>query len=165
MFELKPISGGAIPEALEKVERYRLLNEPALAESICLDILRIDPDNQQALVMLLLALTDQLGSGSAASQARAVVPRLKGEYDRAYYSGIISERVAKALLDHSGPGAAFSAYNGFREAMEWYEKAEALRPPGNDDAMLRWNTCVRILKKHPNLRPRPEESFEPVLGE
>jgi hypothetical protein len=165
MFELKPISREAIPDALDKAVRYRLLNEPALAESICLDILRIDPNNQQALVTLLLSLTDQLGSGGAASQAKAVIPHLADEYDRAYYSGIISERTAKSLLDHASPGAAFGAYDGFREAMEWYEKAEALRPPGNDDAVLRWNTCVRILKKYPSLRPRPEESFEPVLGE
>ena len=58
-----------------------------------------------------------------------------------------------------------SSYDGFREAMEWYEKAEALRPAGNDDALLRWNTCVRTLQKNPSLRPRPEEAFEPVLGE
>ena len=165
MFELKPISQEGIPVALEKAVRYRLLNEPALAESICLDILRIDPENQEALVTLLLSLTDQLGAGGVASQAKAVIPRLKGEYERAYYSGIICERAAKSLLDHAGPGSAFGAYDGFREAMEWYEAAEPLRPAGSDDAVLRWNTCVRILKKYPNLRPRPEESFEPVLGE
>jgi hypothetical protein len=165
MFELKPISPEAIPEAIEKAERYRLLNEPSLAESICLDILGIEPDNQRVLVMLLLALTDQLGSGGAESQARTVIQRLRGDYERAYYSGIICERSARAILDHSPPGAAFTAYDSFREAMEWYEKAEALRPSGNDDAVLRWNTCVRILKKNPGLRPRPEESFEPVLGE
>jgi tetratricopeptide (TPR) repeat protein len=165
MFELKPISRDAIPVALEKAERYRLLNEPAQAESICLDILRIDPDNQKALVMMLLALTDQLGSGGAATRARAVVSRLKGEYERAYYTGIICERSARASFDNGAPGAAFSSYDLFREAMEWYEKAEALRSPGNDDAVLRWNTCVRTLQKNPSLRPRPEESFEPVLGE
>ena len=165
MFELKPISREAIPDALDKAVRYRLLNEPALAESICLDILRIDPNNQQALVTLLLSLTDQLGSGGAANEAKAVIPHLTDEYDRAYYSGIICERSAKSQLDHATPGAPFEAYDGFHEAMQWYEKAEALRPPGNDDAVLRWNTCVRILKKYPSLRPRPEESFEPVLGE
>jgi tetratricopeptide (TPR) repeat protein len=165
MFELKPISREAIPEALEKVERYRLLNEPAQAESICLDILRIDPDNQKALIMLLLALTEQLGAGASASQARSVIPRLRSEYDRAYFSGIVSERTARAQLEQGVPDAVFCSYDGFREAMEWYEKAETLRPPGNDDAVLRWNTCVRTLQNNPSLRPRPEESFEPVLGE
>ena len=165
MFDLKPISHDAIPEALEKVERYRLLNEPAQAESICLDILRIEPDNQKALVMMLLSVTDQLGSGGAASRAKTIVSRLTSEYERAYFSGIICERTARALLDQNSPGAAFSSYNGFLEAMEWYEKAEAIRPAGNDDAVLRWNTCVRTLQKNPTLRPRPEEAFEPVLGE
>ena len=65
MFELKPLSPDAIPQALEKAHHYRLLNEPAEAESICLDVLEIDPDNQQALVTLLLALTDRLTKGYA----------------------------------------------------------------------------------------------------
>ena len=43
MFDLKPLSKDAIPAALAKAERYRLLNEPGEAESICLDVLRIDP--------------------------------------------------------------------------------------------------------------------------
>src|SRR4030081_2721112 len=105
MFDLKPISRDAIPEALEKAVRYRLLNEPAEAESICLDILRIDPDNQEALVTMLLALTDQLAFAGTASRAKAVVSMLKSGYDRAYYSGIVCERSSKALFDHGAPGA------------------------------------------------------------
>ena len=69
-FELKPISADAIPEALQKVERYRLLNEPAEAQSICEDILAIEPENQSALVMLILTITDQFGEGASASEAR-----------------------------------------------------------------------------------------------
>lgn len=164
-FDLKPISQQAIPEALEKVERYRLLNEPSQAESICLDILRIDAANQQALVMLLLSLSDQFGQGVTAAQAREVLPRLQGDYERAYYAGIICERTAHAHRRQASPGSAFSAYEGFREAMKFYEQAEALRPAGNDDAILRWNTCARILMRDQSLRPRPEEAFEPVLGE
>src|SRR5580658_10879717 len=98
MFELKHISPEAIPVALEKAERYRLLNEPWQAESICRDILRIDPEHDLALVMLLLALTDQFGKGVTAAQAREVLGRLKGGYERAYYSGIICERWAESLL-------------------------------------------------------------------
>ncbi len=164
-FELKPISKEAIPEALQKVERYRLLNEPWQAESICLDILRIDPENQQALVMLLLSLTDQFGSGATAGQAQKLLPHLHGEYERAYYAGIISERSAHSLLRRGAPGSEFSAYEEFHEAMRCYEEAEALRPAGNDDAILRWNTCARLLMRNRNLRPRPEESFEPILNE
>lgn len=164
-FELKPISKSGVAEALEKAERYRLLNEPSLAESICLDVLHIDPDNQRALVMLLLALTDQFGNGGGPARAREILPRLKDEYERQYYAGIIWERSAHAQLRKGSPNAAFTAYDAFRQAMECYEKAGGIRPAGNDDAILRWNTCARILMRNPNLRPRPDEAYEPVLGE
>jgi tetratricopeptide (TPR) repeat protein len=164
MFELKPITPDAIPRALEKAERYRLLNEPSDAESICLDVLRIDPENQKALVAMLLAVTDQFeGFGVDASRAQGVLRRLRDEYQRAYYAGIISERGAKAHLKKGGPGSSYVAYGGFREAMAFYEKAEALRPPGNDDAILRWNACARILMDHPGIRPAPEETLEHPL--
>ncbi len=164
-FELKPISKGGVAEALEKAERYRLLGEPSLAESICLDVLHVDSENQRALVMLLLALTDQFGHGVAPVRAREILPRLQSEYERQYYAGIIWERLAHAQLRKGSPNAAFTAYDAFRQAMECYEKAGPIRPAGNDDAILRWNTCARILMRNPNLRPRPDEAYEPVLGE
>lgn len=164
-FELKPISRAGIREALEKVERYRLLNEPALAESICHDILRVDADNQHALVMLLLSITDQFDEAGSPARAREILPKLQGDYEQAYYSGIVWERSAHAQLRKRSPNSAFTAYDSFRRAMECYEKAEAIRPAGNDDALLRWNTCARILMGNRNLRPRPDEAFEPVLGE
>jgi tetratricopeptide (TPR) repeat protein len=168
-FELKPISKAGIQEALEKAERYRLLAEPSLAESICLDVLQADPENQSALVMLLLALTDQFGHshghGHGPHKAREILPRLKSEYDKQYYAGIIWERLAHAQLRKGSPNSAFTAYDAFRQAMDCYEKAIALHPPANDDAILRWNTCARILIRNPNLRPRPDEAYEPVLGE
>ena len=164
MSDLKPLSEGAIPAALEKAMRYRLLNEPAEAESICLDILRTDPENQEALATLLLAVTDRFGKGYGVSdtQARELLGRLTSEYERAYYSGILAERRAKARLAQGTPGCAFQAYDAFREAMRWFEKAEAIRPPGNDDALLRWNTCARIIAKN-KLVPREEERIEPPL--
>ncbi|HWW01539.1 MAG TPA: hypothetical protein VNZ64_17710 [Candidatus Acidoferrum sp.] len=147
MFELKQLSREAIPAALEKAMRYRLLNEPAEAESISLDVLRTEPDNQQALVILLLALTDRFSKGYAVgvTQARELLPRLRDPYEQAYYAGIICERRAKARLQREGPGSGSGAYEFLREAMAWYEKAEALRPPGNDDALLRWNACARMI--------------------
>jgi hypothetical protein len=167
LFELKPISKAGIQEALEKAERYRLLNEPSLAESICLDVLEADPENQSALVMLLLALTDQFGHGHGHGphKAREILPRLKSEYEKQYYSGIVCERLAHAQLRKASPNAAFTAYDAFRQAMDSYEKAIDLRPPANDDSILRWNTCARILMRNPNLRPRPDEAYEPVMGE
>jgi predicted nucleic acid-binding protein len=144
-FELKPLSLEATPRALEKAERYRLLNEPFEAESICLDALAREPENQEALKMLLLALTDQFGKGESpatVAEARKVVARFRDEYDRLYYSGITCERQAKARLKDSA-----RAFDLLREAMGWYEKAEAIRPLGNDDAVLRWNTCARLIMR------------------
>jgi len=165
MFELKPISPQSIPEALAKVERYRLLNESWLAESICLDILRIEPDNQDALVALLLSRTDQFPQGVSPGSAREIVRQLRDPYDRAYFSGLICEREASTTLRRGSPFAGYEAYESLREAMEWFEKAEALRPPGNDDAILRWNTCARMLMRDPALRMRPAETMEVLLDD
>ena len=164
--ELKPITRAGVPAALQKAERYRLLNDSTAAESICLDILGVEPENQQALVMLLLSVTDQFteDSGDGVRRARDVLPRLKDDYKRAYYAGIIAERKAKALLRLGGPSADDVAYEWFREAMRWYEKAEATRPAGNDESILRWNTCARMLERHePKAATRDE--LTPVLGE
>jgi len=93
MSDLKPLSREAIPAALEKAERYRLLNEPGEAESICLDILRADPENQSAVITLLLAVTDRFGKGYGVSdtQTKELLSRVKGDYERAYYTGIVFE--------------------------------------------------------------------------
>jgi tetratricopeptide (TPR) repeat protein len=164
-FELKSLSRTAIPAALEKAHRYRLLNEPWQAESICEDILRIDPGNQTALVTLLLAMTDQFETQISIARTRDVLSAITSEYERAYYEGIVLERAARARMRQGLPGACFKAYEEFSEAMRWYQRAEARRPPGNDDALLRWNTCARTLASHPDLRPRPEEVLEPVLDD
>ena len=150
MHELKRITVAGVPIALQKAERYRLLNDSAAAESICLDVLEIEPDNQTALVMLLLAITDQFGDELAPGvlRARALLPRLRDEYERAYYAGIVCERRAKARLIGHSLGAEDAAAEWLRDAMAWYEKAEALRPAGNDETILRWNTFVRMLSRH-----------------
>jgi hypothetical protein len=145
-FQLKSISAESIPEALAKVERYRLLNEPGLAESICLDILAIVPDHQQALISLLLSRTDQFHSNIPAKAAQEVLAQLKGDYEQAYYAGIIWERLASARIRH-----------GITEAMRDYERAMSFAPHGNDDAILRWNTCARVIMQNPEIRPLPDE--------
>jgi tetratricopeptide (TPR) repeat protein len=161
MFELKRLSEEAIPAALEKALRYRLLNEPAEAESICHDVLEIDPENQQALVMLLLALTDRFGKGYSVGviQTQEVLSRLRDPYERTYYAGIICERRAKAQLHQGHPGSRHNAYEFLSEAMSWFEKAESIRPPKNDDALLHWNTCARIIMGN-QLTAREEEKVE-----
>jgi hypothetical protein len=168
MFELKRLSAEGIPRAIEKAERYRLLNEPSDAESICQDILEVDAAHQRALVILLLARTDQFphprgAMGVSVASAREVLPRLTSPYERAYYAGIICERWAKALRVRGVPGGGATAYQWLREAMEHYEEAERVRPAGNDDALLRWNACARLITKHPDLKPAPDERAEAML--
>ena len=165
MFELKPLSNAAVPAALDKAVRYRLLNEPLEAESICLDVLAVDPANETALITLLLALTDQFPTRARAAvrEALAVIPRFEDDYLKAYYEGIIWERRASALHEGGGHGSGFLAYDRLRRALDCYETAIELRPEGNEDAILRWNTCVRILNRHPDLKPAPKDTFQPLL--
>jgi hypothetical protein len=165
MYELKPLSKAALPAALEKAERYRLLNEPGEAVSICQDVLAVEPDHQQALVILLLALTDQLAEEPAvAARAQQVARALRDEYERLYYAGIVAERSAKAHLRRGGV-SPHGVYDWLADAMTCYERAEALRPSGNDDAILRWNACARLLMEHPKLRPAVDERAEPQFLE
>src|SRR5258705_6351142 len=156
-FELKSISVQSVPEALAKVERYRLLNEPTLAESICLDILAIVPDHQQALISLLLSRTDQFPSQLPAKAAQEVLARIKGDYEKAYYAGIIWERVGHMRIRQSATGGGASAYHALKEAMAYYERAIDFASRGNDDAILRWNTCARVIMQNPDVRPLPDE--------
>lgn len=111
--QLKPVTAAGIPAALQKAERYRLLNDSTAAGSICLDILHVEPANQQALVTLLLSLTDQFSDGRPDGVERG------REYSR------------------------------------------VMRPSGNDEALLRWNSCVRLLGTHE--RARGEEEYEPAF--
>ena len=165
-FELKTLSPEAVARALAKAERYRLLNEPGEAQSICLDALEVEPDNQEALTTLLLALTEQFDDDATfVAEAWTTVARLRDDYERAYYSGIVCERRAKARLRHGTPGCGPQAYEWLREAMSWYEKAEAIRPAGNDDALLRWNACARLIMRDRHLVPMREERGEPLLLE
>jgi hypothetical protein len=166
MFTLKPISRESVDGALAKAERYRLLAEPHEAESICRDILEVDPANRQALISLILALTDEIPQESGAfAGAIGLVSSLESAYDRAYYSGIAWERRAKACRDTGGPGSSSYIYDWIVKALALFEEAERLRPAGNDDAILRWNTCVRFLESHRDLEPKTEEVPDPILSE
>jgi len=167
MFELKPLSKDAIASALVKAERYRLLNEAEEAESICLDVLAVEPGNQSALTMLILAITDQFRddvSGNV-SRAQALLPRLEDDYSRAYFAGIIHERRAKAGLHQRGLEPRTGIYEWLTAAMDDYERAASVRPAGNDDAILRWNACARTLQRHPHLQPVPEERTHAIMSE
>lgn len=151
--ELKRIEPRGVAEALEKAAQYRLLNEPTQAESICRDVIAADDKNQHALRALILALADQIViRRPAAAEAREVIARLEDPYDRAYYTGVVLERESLTLLERANAVRSV-AYDGFREAMDCFERAEALRP-GNVDAVLRWNSCARSIERE-NLGPEP----------
>jgi hypothetical protein len=167
VFELKRLSTSAIPAALAKAERYRLLNEPDEAQSICEDVLAADRDNFDAVRIYILALTDSFPNhdGRNVSRAQELVARLPSEYERAYFAGLVAERRARALLARSGPGRALTAGDFVREAMRQFERAEAVKPADNDDALLRWNACARLFERYPELAVRDEERTAPVMLE
>lgn len=150
MSEFKRISEKAIPQALALAERYRLLNQPEQAASICHDVLAVDPENADALRTLLLATTEQFSQrrGATLAEAQQLADRMESPYDRAYYNGLACERWARAKLQEGSHAKLVADWA--RHAMERYEEAEALRPPANDDAMLRWNACLRLLEKLPD---------------
>jgi hypothetical protein len=80
--------------------------------------------------MLILATTDQFGCGSEKrpGDARDLVLKLRDKYERRYYGGIICERWVKAQLR---AGAHPSLATGwFLEALDDYEAAQDLSPPG-----------------------------------
>ncbi len=165
MFELKPLSPAAVPAALAKAERYRLLNEPEQCQSICEDVLRADPGNHAASVMLILAITDSFPTTTqAAARAMELVGGLPSAYDRCYYSGLVAERRARALLSHGGMGRR-GATQWLHQAMADYERADALRPPDNDDARLRWNACARVFNAHPDLLAEDDQPNTPIMLE
>jgi tetratricopeptide (TPR) repeat protein len=145
-YEVKRISTAGIAEAISKAELYRSLSEPEEAESICRDILAIEPQHQLALRLLGLALTDQFtGRGSDRyRETEEVFRQLNDPYERLYYAGIMHERRAKAQLKAGQPPYSLVAL--FDHALNSFAEAERIRPAGNDDAILRWNRCVRLLQ-------------------
>lgn len=167
-FEMKRLTPEGVAAALQKAERYRLLNEPAEAESICRDVLQADPSSTEARITLLLSLTDQFGEGPGhvMGSARAVLAELPDPYQRAYYGGIICERWGKAVFLRNLPGSLAAAHHWLMEAMRLYVQAEGLRRPGDDDAILRWNACARMLERHPELQTSGPTGVEgPITSE
>lgn len=164
MHELKKIRAASIPRALRKAERYRLLNEPRSAESICRDVLAADANNPEALKILILAITDQfkmrgerIGLRERKEDVESLLGRLSDGYSRHYYKGVMLERWAKGLLGDKID--AQTVHDFLVQAMEAYEAAEQVSDADNQDAELRWNTCVRIIARY-GLAGR---SDEPVI--
>ena len=158
--KLKTISKSGIPEAIAKAELYRYLNEPEEAESICRDVLVADPNHILGLRTLGLAITDQF-TGDASdrySEAESVFQRLTDAYERLYYTGLLCERRVKAQL--RAGRAAHTLLPLLERALQCFADAERIHPPGNDDAILRWNRCVRLLQNQPDFEAEETVSFE-----
>jgi hypothetical protein len=166
MLTLKSIAVEAVPAALEKAQQYRRLNEPNEAESICLDILAVVPDHQEALKTLLLALTDKFaeyGLKPSFEQAEAIVAKLDTSYSRAYFSGIIFERRGKFHLQQGGPGSGTAAHNWLVKAMDAFDEAMVENDPKHQDAVLRWNSCARIINSNPEVYAEERDRAEMLL--
>src|SRR6478672_12478815 len=122
--QLKSISKSGIAEALAKVQHYRYLNQAEEAESICRDVLAVDPENQMALRLLGLTITDQFRGAISDGfrEAQTCFEKLSSPYERSYYQGILHERRAKAQLrvGHT----AHSLMASFENAMCSFEEAE-----------------------------------------
>ena len=164
MFELKTLSPEAVPRALAKAERYRLLNEPGEAQSICLDVLAVDPDNQEALATMILALTDQFGADpsrvhEALDDGRAACATTTSAPTTPASS---TSGAPRRSLAHGTPRGGSRAYEWLRQAMTCYEEADAIRPPNNDDARLRWNACARLIDRNRQIAPAVDEPHEPL---
>jgi len=159
--QLKSIHPDSIPEAISKADLYRNLNEPEEAESICRDILAIEPDHQKALRLLGLSITDQFTGGpdDRWSEAESIFQSLSDPYERHYYTGLVRERWAKAQLTAGRPPHTIVPL--FESALRCFAEAEQIRPPGNDDAILRWNRVVRLLEgRLDKWRQQEIESFD-----
>ncbi|HLZ91819.1 MAG TPA: hypothetical protein VKQ28_08900 [Candidatus Acidoferrum sp.] len=158
--KLKTISKSGIAEAIAKAELYRYLNEPEEAESICRDVLAADPKHALGLRTLGLAITDQFtgGAGDRYSEVESVFQSLTDAYERLYYTGLLCERRVKAQL-RSGR-APHTLLPLLERALQCFGEAEKMHPPGNDDAILRWNRCVRLLQSQPDFEAEEVASFE-----
>jgi tetratricopeptide (TPR) repeat protein len=158
--KLKTISQSGIAEAIAKAELYRYLNEPEEAESICRDILAVDPNHALGLRMLGLSMTDQFtgGPGDRYAEVEKMFQRLADPYERNYYTGLLCERRVKAQL--RAGRAPHTLLPLLERALQCFGEAERIHPPGNDDAILRWNRCVRLLQSQPEFEAEEVASFE-----
>ena len=158
-YVIKRIHPSGVAAALQKADKYRELNQPAEAESICRDVLDVAPDNQLALRTLGLALTDRFepAAGARFAEAQEVFSRLGDPYEQAFYGGLVCERQAKVQLAAHFP--VNSVRPLFERALAGYAEAERHQPRGNDAAILRWNSCVRALRA---LGAAPVEDDAPV---
>ena len=127
-------------------------------ESICLDILELDPNHRSTLDLLLRCRIELLKKGLPQSVARAqeLIPQLDSDFDQAFYSGMIREAQARYLLEKRGRATSGVAYSWFRHAMDDFAAASNL-DAGRVEPKLHWNACLRTLENNPQCVPPPED--------
>ena len=164
---LKSLSPAAVDGALRLAADSRKGGQAQTCESVCHDVLQAEPRNQEALRLLLLSHADRFDADSSQHEmgARDAQSRLTSAYDRAFYDGYIMHRLAQAAIASGSPSAARIVYDLLTGAMASYEDAERMRPDGNDDAVLLWNACHRLLQSTPHSGPRETQAFETMVGE
>ena len=164
---LKSLTPAAIEGALKLAADSRQGGQPQTCESVCHDVLQVESTNQEALRLLLLSHADRFNEDSSQHEmaARDAQSRLTSEYDRAFYDGYILHRLAQSAIASGSPLAARVVYELLSGAMASYEDAERVRPKGNDDAILLWNACQRLLQSTPHTGPRETQAFETMIGE
>ena len=156
-FELKMLTHEGIESALSKAERYRLLNEPVEAASICRDVLAVDPGNQHAYVSLSLSLSDQYALHTDPSrEIEVLAAKLTDPFEKAYFTGLALERRAKALFRQRG------ANIGTNSTVPDGRIASAC---SNKCPLLRWNACARFLMQHPGICVEQAEERIAVMSE
>ncbi len=149
-WQLKPLVARNLKAAITLAQHYRDLNQPEEAESICRDVLAVEPENEEAWRTLGLALTDRFPTAwmSLFDEACAAFAKMKSEYERVYYAGIAWERYAKAQVE---AGRAHNAIHAFEEAMARFEQAEAIGPKDEPAPILHYNRCVRAITQNAEL--------------
>ncbi len=162
MSKIRTISVESIPRAINKAERYRLLNEPRCAESICRDVLAVEPGHPDAIKILILAITDQFseyGDRESVSErkkdAESLLEGLSDDYSKRYYTGVMLERWGKGLLRVRCDSQ--TVLEILQSAMTEYDEASKVADTDNQDAVLRWNTCVRLIERY-ELKSKPQEA-------
>jgi len=158
---IKPLPRSDVAAVLSRADKCRAAGESDVAESMCLDALELEPDNQAALVVLLLARTDLIDRGMSrgVERAREVLPRLTAAYDQAYYAGLICERQARYMLSQRGSRSGAIAWEWFQFALEHYEDASRIDPE-KLEPVLRSNACTRLVAGNRYCAPRSSDLEE-----
>jgi len=161
MAEIKPLPRNDVEAVLSLAGKCRAAGESEAAESMCLDALELEPDNQAVLVLLLLARTDLIDRGLPrwVERARQVLPRLTGAYDQAYYAGLICERQARYMLLQRGSRSGSIAWEWFQFALEHYAEASRIDPE-RLEPVLRSNSCERLVSGNRYCAPGPSDREE-----